>query len=131
MTGAALRLSTSDCTKHCQPLQSPARTGSLSSEHETQVVASPGCTIGRGAVRSAGRPLAAPLPRTRVRPSPISRPQNSHEGTTMKRMLRGAAIGLAVAMSAQAAQAQSNLSLGLGGGAVIPTRSMADIRQTG
>jgi opacity protein-like surface antigen len=49
----------------------------------------------------------------------------------MKRMLRGAAIGLAVAMSAQAAQAQSNLSLGLGGGAVVPTGSLADFSKTG
>jgi opacity protein-like surface antigen len=49
----------------------------------------------------------------------------------MKRMLRGAAIGLAVAMSAQAAQAQSNLSLGIGGGAVVPTGSLADVGKTG
>ena len=49
----------------------------------------------------------------------------------MKSMLRGVAFGLAVAMSAQAAQAQSNLSLGLGGGAVIPTGSMADFSKTG
>lgn len=49
----------------------------------------------------------------------------------MNRMLRGVAVGLAVALSAQAAQAQSNLSLGIGGGAVIPTGSMADISKTG
>ena len=49
----------------------------------------------------------------------------------MKSMLRGVAFGLAVAMSAQAAQAQSNLSLGIGGGAVIPTGSMADFSKTG
>jgi opacity protein-like surface antigen len=49
----------------------------------------------------------------------------------MKRMFRGVAIGLAVALSAQAAQAQSNLSLGVGGGAVIPTGSLADIGKTG
>jgi opacity protein-like surface antigen len=49
----------------------------------------------------------------------------------MKRMLRGVAIGFAVAMSAQAAQAQSNLSLGVGGGAVVPTGSLADIGKTG
>ena len=49
----------------------------------------------------------------------------------MKSMLRGVAIGLAVAMSAQAANAQSGVSLGIGGGAVVPTGSMADVGKTG
>jgi opacity protein-like surface antigen len=48
----------------------------------------------------------------------------------MKSVIRGAVVGLAVALSAQAAQAQS-LSFGLGGGAVIPTGSMADVNSTG
>jgi hypothetical protein len=45
----------------------------------------------------------------------------------MKSMLRGVAIGLAVAISAQAANAQSGVSLGIGGGAVVPTGSLADL----
>ena len=48
----------------------------------------------------------------------------------MKSVIRGAVVGLAVALSAQAAQAQS-LSFGLGGGAVVPTGSMADVNSTG
>ncbi|MGH7527443.1 MAG: outer membrane protein [Gemmatimonadales bacterium] len=46
-------------------------------------------------------------------------------------VIRGVAIGLAVALGAQAAHAQAGLSLGLGGGAVIPTGSMADGNSTG
>ena len=49
----------------------------------------------------------------------------------MKSMIRGVAIGLAVAMSAQVAHAQAGLSLGLGGGAVVPTGTLADIGKTG
>jgi hypothetical protein len=40
--------------------------------------------------------------------------------------MRGAAIGLALALGAQVAQAQAGLSLGLGAGAVIPTGTLAD-----
>jgi hypothetical protein len=49
----------------------------------------------------------------------------------MHSMLRGVAIGLAVALSAQAAQAQSGLSLGIGGGAVVPTGSLGEVGKTG
>jgi opacity protein-like surface antigen len=49
----------------------------------------------------------------------------------MKTLMRGAAVGLAVALSAQVAQAQAGLSLGVGAGAVIPTGSMADINTMG
>ncbi|HEY9444406.1 MAG TPA: hypothetical protein VIQ25_14315 [Gemmatimonadales bacterium] len=49
----------------------------------------------------------------------------------MKSMLRGVAIGFAVAISAQAANAQSGVSLGIGGGAVVPTGSLADISKAG
>jgi opacity protein-like surface antigen len=44
----------------------------------------------------------------------------------MKTLMRGAAIGLALALGAQVAQAQAGLSLGLGAGAVIPTGTLAD-----
>lgn len=47
----------------------------------------------------------------------------------MKSVIRGAVVGLAVALSAQAAQAQ--VSLGVGGGAVLPTGSMADAHSMG
>ncbi len=46
-------------------------------------------------------------------------------------VIRGVAIGLAVALSAQAAHAQAGLSLGVGGGAVIPTGTLADGNSTG
>ena len=49
----------------------------------------------------------------------------------MNTLMRGAAVGLALALGAQVAQAQAGLSLGLGAGAVIPTGSMADINSTG
>ena len=49
----------------------------------------------------------------------------------MKTLIRGAAIGLALALGAQVAQAQAGLSLGLGAGAVIPTGSMADVNSMG
>jgi hypothetical protein len=49
----------------------------------------------------------------------------------MKTLMRGAAVGLALALGAQVAQAQAGLSLGLGAGAVIPTGSMADFNSTG
>ena len=49
----------------------------------------------------------------------------------MKTLMRGAAIGLALALGAQVAQAQAGLSLGLGAGAVIPSGSMADVLSTG
>ena len=48
----------------------------------------------------------------------------------MKSVIRGAVVGLAVALCAGSAQAQG-LSFGLGGGAVIPTGSMADLNSTG
>jgi hypothetical protein len=49
----------------------------------------------------------------------------------MKTLIRGAALGLALALGAQVAQAQAGLSLGLGGGAVIPTGSMGDVHSMG
>ncbi len=49
----------------------------------------------------------------------------------MKTLIRGAAMGLALALGAQAVHAQAGLSLGLGAGAVIPTGSMADALSTG
>jgi len=49
----------------------------------------------------------------------------------MKTLMRGAAMGLALALGAQVAQAQAGLSLGLGAGAVVPTGSMADLNSTG
>ena len=49
----------------------------------------------------------------------------------MKTLIRGAAVGLALALGTQAAHAQAGLSLGLGAGAVIPTGSMADLNSTG
>ena len=49
----------------------------------------------------------------------------------MKSMLRGVAIGFAVAISAQAANAQTGVNLGIGGGAVVPTGSLADVGKTG
>ena len=48
----------------------------------------------------------------------------------MKSVIRGAVVGLAVALCATSAQAQG-LSFGLGGGAVIPTGSMADLNTMG
>jgi len=48
----------------------------------------------------------------------------------MKSVIRGAVVGLAVALCAGTAQAQG-LSFGLGGGAVVPTGSMADLNSTG
>ncbi len=49
----------------------------------------------------------------------------------MKNLVRIVAMGVAVALSAQAAQAQTGVSLGLGGGAAVPTGSMADGAKTG
>jgi hypothetical protein len=49
----------------------------------------------------------------------------------MKSMLRGIAMGVAVALSAQAANAQGGVSLGIGGGAVVPTGSLSDVGKTG
>jgi opacity protein-like surface antigen len=49
----------------------------------------------------------------------------------MKTLMRGAAIGLALALGAQVAQAQAGLSLSMGGGAVIPTGNMADVNSMG
>lgn len=49
----------------------------------------------------------------------------------MKTLMRGAAIGLALALGAQMAQAQAGLSLSLGAGAVVPTGSMADVNSMG
>jgi opacity protein-like surface antigen len=49
----------------------------------------------------------------------------------MKTLIRGAAVGLALALSAQVAQAQAGLSFGLGGGVVVPNGSMADLNSTG
>lgn len=48
----------------------------------------------------------------------------------MKSLIRGAALGLAVVLSAQAAHAQG-LSLGVGGGAVVPTGTYGDVLSTG
>ena len=48
----------------------------------------------------------------------------------MKTLMRGAAVGLALALSTQVAQAQG-LSFGVGAGAVIPNGSMADLNSTG
>ena len=49
----------------------------------------------------------------------------------MKTLMRGAAVGLALALSAQVAQAQGGLSFGLGAGVVVPSGSMADLNSTG
>ena len=49
----------------------------------------------------------------------------------MKTLIRGAAVGLALALSAQVAQAQGGLSVGLGAGVVVPSGSMADLNSTG
>lgn len=49
----------------------------------------------------------------------------------MKTLMRGAAIGLALALGAQVAQAQAGLSLSMGAGAVIPTGNMADVNSMG
>ena len=48
----------------------------------------------------------------------------------MKSMIRGAAIGFALVLSAHAAHAQG-LSFGLGGSAVVPTGTMSDGNSTG
>jgi hypothetical protein len=48
----------------------------------------------------------------------------------MKSVIRGAVVGLAVVLGAGSVQAQG-LSFGLGGGAVVPTGSMADANSTG
>jgi opacity protein-like surface antigen len=45
-------------------------------------------------------------------------------------MIRGAALGLAVALTAQVAHAQG-LSFGVGGGAVMPTGTYGDLMSTG
>jgi hypothetical protein len=49
----------------------------------------------------------------------------------MKTLIHGAAVGLALALSAQVAQAQGGLSFGLGAGVVVPSGSMADLNSTG
>jgi len=49
----------------------------------------------------------------------------------MKNLVRVVAMGFAVAASASVAQAQTGVSLGLGGGAAVPTGSMADGAKTG
>jgi opacity protein-like surface antigen len=49
----------------------------------------------------------------------------------MKTLIRGAAVGLALVLTAQVAQAQGGLSLGVGAGLVIPNGSMADLNSTG
>jgi hypothetical protein len=49
----------------------------------------------------------------------------------MKSMIRGVAIGLAVALGAQAAHAQAGMSLGIGGGVVVPTGTFSDFSKTG
>jgi len=48
----------------------------------------------------------------------------------MKSMIRGAALGLAVILSAQVAQAQG-MSFGVGGGVVVPTGTLSDGNGTG
>lgn len=48
----------------------------------------------------------------------------------MSSMIRGAALGLAVALSAQVAHAQG-VSFGVGGGAVVPTGSYGDLMSMG
>lgn len=49
----------------------------------------------------------------------------------MKNLVRVVAMGVAVAVSAQTVQAQTGVSLGLGGGAAVPTGTMADGAKTG
>jgi hypothetical protein len=49
----------------------------------------------------------------------------------MRSTIRGAAAGLALVLVAQAAHAQAGLSLGVGGGAVVPSGTMADGLKTG
>jgi opacity protein-like surface antigen len=49
----------------------------------------------------------------------------------MKNLVRVVAMGFAVAASASVAQAQTGVSLGLGGGAAVPTGSLADGAKTG
>jgi hypothetical protein len=49
----------------------------------------------------------------------------------MKTLMRGAALSLALVLSAQVAQAQAGLSLGLGAGAVVPSGTLADGNSTG
>jgi opacity protein-like surface antigen len=49
----------------------------------------------------------------------------------MQNLVRNVAVGLAVVFGAQTAQAQVNASLGLGGGAAVPTGTMADGATTG
>ena len=46
-------------------------------------------------------------------------------------LVRGVAMGVAVALSAHVAQAQTAMSLGFGGGAAMPTGSLADGNSTG
>jgi opacity protein-like surface antigen len=48
----------------------------------------------------------------------------------MKSMIRGAVLGLAVALVAQAAHAQA-MSFGVGGGIVVPTGTLSDGNSTG
>jgi len=49
----------------------------------------------------------------------------------MKNLVRGVAIGLAVVLSTQSVHAQTAVSLGMGGGAAVPTGTMADGSKTG
>ncbi len=46
-------------------------------------------------------------------------------------LVRGVAVGVALALSAHVAQAQSGTSLGFGGGAAMPTGSFGDAATTG
>jgi opacity protein-like surface antigen len=46
-------------------------------------------------------------------------------------LVRGIAVGVALAMSAHVAQAQTGVSLGFGGGAAMPTGSLGDAYGTG
>jgi hypothetical protein len=49
----------------------------------------------------------------------------------MKSLVRGVAMGLAVVLGAQSLHAQMAVSLGMGGGAAVPTGTMADGSKTG
>ncbi|HEU5171834.1 MAG TPA: outer membrane beta-barrel protein [Gemmatimonadales bacterium] len=49
----------------------------------------------------------------------------------MKTLVRGVAVGLAVVLGAQTVHAQMGVSLGFGGGAAMPTGTMADGNTTG
>src|ERR1051325_9208113 len=59
----------------------------------------------------------------------VDHPQT--RGRTMKNLVRVVAMGFAVAASASVAQAQTGVRLGLGGGAAVPTGTLADGAKTG